>query len=454
MTMKRSLGYQLLAQGGVFVFGFANAVLSAKVLGTEGKGQLAIYMLAMEMGAALMMVGMSQALQYHAARNGFRSQKPLNTAVVFGAACTAIFFLVVQVAFFLGQGDSVLPAPFNTTFFRCLIAIHFFHLFFGTLLGSILNSYKLFEQGSKISLVSIVSLFLLYLGFFMLDRSGSRDVLVNYYYLGLASVAILTAWMRLHVYFSYVPAAGASSSWGLLPRAHLLKLASFGLFPWMSLFMMRAVLKLDFWFVQAFRGLDALGLYSVASNIGETLYLVPNTLGVVVLSFIADRTTRDDATHRTATMCRLFFVPMIAGAVLVSLFSSDLFEFAFGPEFRGSGPLLNVLLLGIVPFSLTMIIMGYLTGAGQLKPMVVSAAIALVLTVVLDLALVPGMGAVGAAVTRVIALNAMTWYLVVCFRRTSGLPYRRFLWPSRSDVELVWGLLRSGRGASGGQGRS
>ena len=113
--------------------------------------------------------------------------------------------------------------------------------------------------------------------------------------------------------------------------------------------MMRAVLKLDFWFVQVFQGLDTLGLYSVASNIGETLYLVPNTLGVVVLSFIADRTTRDDATHRTATMCRLFFVPMIALAVFVSPFSSDLFEFAFGAEFRGSGPLLNVLLLGIVP---------------------------------------------------------------------------------------------------------
>ena len=446
MTMKRSLGYQLLAQGGVFVFGFANAVLSAHVLGTDGKGQLAIYMLAIEMGAALMMVGMSQALQYHASRNGFRSQKPLNTALVFAAACTAVFFLIVQVAFFLGQGDSVLPAPFNTTFFRWLIAIHFFHLFFGTLLGSILNSYKLFEQGSKISLVSIILLFALYVGFFFLDRSGLRDVLVNYYYFGLASVAILTVWMRLRVYFKYVPAAGVSPVWELLPRSHLLKLASFGLFPWISLFLMRAVLRVDFWFVQAFRGLDTLGLYSVASNIGETLYLVPNTLGVVVLSFIADPATRDDATDRTATMCRLFFVPMIAGAVLVSPFSSDLFEFAFGAEFRGSGPLLNVLLLGIVPFSLTMIIMGYLTGADQLKPMVVSAAMALVLTIGLDVALVPRMGAMGAAIARVIALNAMTWYLVVSFRHTSGLPYRRFLWPSRADVGVVWGLLRGGRG--------
>ena len=444
--MKRSLGYNLFAQGGVFVFGFANAVLSAQILGTEGKGQLAMYMLALEMGAVLMMIGMSQAFQYHASRNGFRSQQPLNTALVFGAACTAIFFLVVQITFFLGQGDSVLPSPFNTTFFRVLIAIHFFHLFFGTLLGSILNSYKLFEQASKTSLVSIVLLFSLYLGLFLLDRSGSREVLVNYFYVSLASVAILNVWMLLRVYFNYVPAAGASPSWGLLPRSHLLKLASFGLFPWISLFMIRAVLRLDFWFVQAFRGLDTLGLYSVASNIGETLYLVPNTLGVVVLSFIADPTTREDSTHRTATMCRLFFVTMIAGAVLISVFSSDLFAFAFGPEFRAAGPLLNVLLLGIVPFSLATIIMGYLTGAKQVKPIVVSAAIALALTVVLNLALVPSMGAAGAAVTRVVALNAMTWYLVVCFRHTSGLPYRRFLWPSRADVEVVWKLLGGGRG--------
>ena len=444
--MKRSLGYQLLAQGGVFVFGFANAILSAQVLGAEGKGQLAIYMLAMEMGAVLMMLGMSQALQYHASRNGFRSQRPLNTAFVFGVACTAVFFIVVQVVFFLDHGDSVLPSPFNTTFFRWLIAIHFFHLFLGTLLGSILNSYQLFEQGSKITLASIVLLSFLYAGFFVLNASGSRDVLVNYFYFALASVAILTVWMRLGVYFKYVHAAGATPSWELLPRSDVLKLTSFGLFPWISLFLMRAVLRVDFWFVEAFRGLDVLGLYSVASNIGETLYLVPNTLGVVVLSFVADPKTRDDATHRTATMCRLFFVPMIAGAVLISPFSSDLFEFAFGPEFRGSGPLLNVLLLGIVPFSLTMIIMGYLTGARRLKPMVVSAAIALALTIVFDVALVPGMGARGASITRVIALNAMTWYLVVSFRHTSGLPYRRFLWPSRADVGVVWGLLRGDRG--------
>ena len=50
MTMKRSMIYNLLAQGSVFVFGLFNAVLSAQVLGTEGKGQLAIYLLAIDMG--------------------------------------------------------------------------------------------------------------------------------------------------------------------------------------------------------------------------------------------------------------------------------------------------------------------------------------------------------------------------------------------------------------------
>jgi O-antigen/teichoic acid export membrane protein len=446
MSMKRSLGYYLSAQGGGLLFGLGNAVLSAQILGTEGKGQLAIYILALEMGLVLLMLGMNQALQHHASRDDFRSQRPLNSVLVFGAVCATLFFVIVQVAFLVGQGDRVLPAPFNTQIFRGFIALHFFLMFFATLLGSILNSYKLFEYSSKASLISIAFVFSLYVGFFILDRQESYEVLVNYFYFGLAFSAILNLGLLLRVYFKWVPAAGAVPSWELLSRSKVLKLAAFGLFPWISQFMMRAVLKLDYWFVEGFVGLESLGLYSVASNIGETLYLVPNTIGVVVLSYIADPETRDDSTHRTATMCRLFFPTMIVGALVVSPFSSDLFGLAFGPEFRASGPLFNMLLWGIVPFSLATIIIGYLTGAEQLKQIVVAAAMALGLTVVLDLVLVPRMGAMGAAITRVIALNIMTWYLVVCFRRTSGLPYKRFLWPSRADAEVIRAQFRRRRG--------
>ena len=442
MTMKRSLASAVGSQVWIFVFGFGNAVLTAQVLGAEGKGQLAIYMLALEIGAVLMVLGVNQALQYYASRDEFRSQRTLNTAMLFAVACGTVFFLVVQLAFFLGQGDRMLAAPFNTSLFRVLIAIQFVLQFAWMLLGSILNSYKLFWEGYKVALLQIGLLFCLYLGLFGLQRSGTLEVTVVHVYLSLVSTAMLSVWLGLRTYFKHVPARGGASSYELLQRAHVLKLVSFGLFPWISAFMMRAVAKLDFWFVEAYIGLDALGQYSVAANIGETLYLVPNTVGLVLLSFVADPETRDDSTHRTATIARLFFVTMIFGAIVVSTISSDLFAFVFGSDFRASGPLFNVMLWGIVPFSLATILLGYLTGARQLKPVVTAAAIGLALTIVLNLALIPRMGAMGAAATRVIAFNAMTWYLVVCFKRASGLPYRRFLWPSSADVQVVKKLLR------------
>jgi O-antigen/teichoic acid export membrane protein len=441
MTMKRSLAFNLLGQGGVFLFGFTNAVLSARILGAEGKGQLAIYLLAVELGAVVTMVGMAQAFQYYASRDRFRSQKTLNTAAVIAALGAAGFLLAVQVVFLLGQGDRILPAPFNTPIFRGVIAIHLFYQIFGTLLAALLNSYKLFEQTSKVALASIVFLSLIYLAFFLIHREGSQEVLVNYFYFSLLAAAILNVGLGLWVYRKYIPAAGASASWGLLAGPQLRRLAAFGLFPWVSVFMMRAVAKLDYWFVEGFLGLHTLGLYSAASNIGETLYLVPNTVGVVVLSFIADPETRVDSTHRTATMARLFFVVMIVGAVALSMVSSDLFAFAFGDEFRASGPILNMLLWGIVPFGLATILIGYLTGAKQLKVILASASMGLALTILFDLLLIPELGVQGAAISRVIAFNVMTWYLVMHFKRTSGLPYRRFLLPSRADIAVIRKLL-------------
>ncbi|MCZ6805588.1 MAG: polysaccharide biosynthesis C-terminal domain-containing protein, partial [Deltaproteobacteria bacterium] len=271
--------------------------------------------------------------------------------------------------------------------------------------------------------------------------SGARVVLVDHYYFAFAADQVLYVSLGLWVYVKFVSPGGASWSRTLLPRAKIGKLVSFGLFPWVSGFLMRAVMKLDYWFVEEFAGLESLGLYSVASNIGETLFLIPNTVGLVVLSFVADPATREDSTHRTASATRLFFFAMIVGSLVLALVSSQLFAFAFGEEFRASGPLLNRLLWGIVPFSLANIIIGYLLGTKRLKPVVVSASIGLAILLTLDFALVPRMGASGAAVGRAVAFNAMALYLVVHFKHASGMPYRRFLLPSLADIQLIKGLI-------------
>ena len=440
--MKRSMSYNLLAQGAVFFFGMINAVLSAQVLGTEGKGQLAIYLLAIDMGIVLMILGVSQALQYHAAREAFRGPKTFNTAVLYAVGCAVVFGVLVQSMFWLGQGGRVLPPPFDSPLFRVLITVHFLLLFGGHLIIPLANSHKLFVQTSKIQMVTVGLTMVLYAGLFVVHRAGTQDVFANYFYFALATSAIVRIGMAVFVYAKHVHQRGTPYRFELLDSARVRTLVAFGVFPWMSNFMMRGILKADFWFVQHFEGLDGLGVYSVASNLGETLYLVPNTLGLVLLSYIADAETRDRTTAQTAMITRLFFPTMLVGAVAFSTVSSWFFGFAFGAEFRASGPIFNLLLWGIVPFSLATVMIGFLTGANQVRHIFIAASAGFVLTLVLDVLMVPRFGMTGAAIARGVGLNAMTWYLVMRFHRITGTAYRDFLIPQAADIGRIIHLLK------------
>lgn len=442
MTMKRSMIYNVLAQGSVFLFGLFNAVLSAQVLGTEGKGQLAIYLLAVDMGIVFLILGLGQALQYYASRKAFHGSKTLNTAFVYTVVCAILFGLLVQSLFWLGQGSRVLPPPFDSPLFRGLITVHFFHQFFGHLIIGLINSHKLFVQTSKIQVASVALTLAMYVGLFLVHRTGTHEVFANSFYVALATSGIVRIGLAVFVYFKYVHRPGTPHRLELLDFTGVRTLVAFGVFPWMSSFMMRGVQKADFWFVQQFGGLDNLGVYSVASNLGETLYLLPNTLGLVVLSFVADPETRERSTERTAMLARLFFLTMIVGAFAFSPVSSWFFEFAFGPDFRDSGPIFNLLLWGIVPFSLATLMIGFFTGANQVRHILVAASAGLVLILVLDVLLVPRFGMTGAAGARAVALNAMTWYLVIRFHRSTGIGYRDFLFPKVTDLREIARLLK------------
>jgi len=439
--MKRSMIYNVLAQGVVFLFGLLNAILSAQVLGTVGKGQMAIYSLAMDMGIVFLILGLGHALRYYAAREEFHGSKTANTAFVYAVICAIAFGVLVQSLFWLGQGSRVLPQPFDSPLFRGLITVHFLNQLLGNLIIALVNSHKLFIQTSKIQAASVALTLVMYSGLFVVHRTGTHEVFAGFFYFALATSAIVRLGMAVFVYFKYVQ-RGTPYRLELLDSTRVRTLLAFGIFPWLSNFMIRGVLKADFWFVQHFAGLDNLGLYSVASNFGETLYLLPNTLGLVVLSYVADPETRDNATEQTALIARLFFVTMIVGAVAFSPFSSWFFGFAFGPDFRASGPIFNLLLWGIVPYSLASVLIGFLTGANQVRHVLVAASAGLILTLALDMLLVPRFGMAGAAGARGVALNVMTWYLVIRFHRTTGIKYRDFLFPKAADLGEIARLMK------------
>jgi O-antigen/teichoic acid export membrane protein len=190
----------------------------------------------------------------------------------------------------------------------------------------------------------------------------------------------------------------------------------------------------DQWMLGAMVGPRELGLYSIAVAWAELLFYLP---GVLVLVQRPDlvRASAAEAVRRALQVCRVGFWLSGAAAAVMVVIAPFLCVGIFGARFHGSIDDLRVLALGafgIVAFEL---LRNALTA--QRRPMLGSAAVgvAFVLTVVLDVLLIPRYGGLGAALATTVAYT--------CGGIAAGLIFAHAMQARLADMtprfdDLVW----------------
>jgi O-antigen/teichoic acid export membrane protein len=206
----------------------------------------------------------------------------------------------------------------------------------------------------------------------------------------LFGVSLMCVWIAGHAGFGAPDAALGRQAASFGAKAHVGRLMEVGNY------------RGDQWMLGAMVGPRELGLYSIAVAWAELLFYLP---GVLVLVQRPDlvRATPAEAVRRTLRVCRVGFLLSGAAAAVMLVIAPFLCVGVFGESFRGSVNDLRVLALGafgIVAFEL---LRNALTA--QRKPMLGSAAVgvAFVLTVALDLLLIPRYGGIGAATATTVA---------------------------------------------------
>jgi O-antigen/teichoic acid export membrane protein len=209
----------------------------------------------------------------------------------------------------------------------------------------------------------------------------------------LFGVCLMCVWIAGHAGFGAADAALGRQAAAFGAKAHVGRLMEVGNY------------RGDQWMLGSMVGPRELGLYSIAVAWAELLFYLP---GVLVLVQRPDlvRATRAEAVRRTLRVCRVGFLLSGAAAAVMLVIAPFLCVGVFGERFRGSIDDLRVLALGafgIVAFEL---LRNALTA--QRKPMLGSAAVgvAFVLTVALDLLLIPRYGGIGAATATTIAYTS------------------------------------------------
>ena len=192
----------------------------------------------------------------------------------------------------------------------------------------------------------------------------------------------------------------------------------------------------------AFRLLDALTM---------VCYLVSVPLLPVFSKLCTEKKTAPDSSalptpnSELTDVVRLVFWPMmlftIGSAVACAIFSDPIMRLLYHEGYAPYVPVFRVIIFGLVPIGVTYIFGTLLTAGGRLRQLNLLATTTLVLNVVVNLLLIPHLGAVGSAYASLTAQTFMAltqWLLAI---RLFHLPASTFRLPHFSDLRKVLQLL-------------
>lgn len=179
------------------------------------------------------------------------------------------------------------------------------------------------------------------------------------------------------------------------------------------------------------------GLYSLAVQIVEQLWLLPSAVGVVVMSRTANTSSHENSTKETARLMRITLLGGILLAAILAFLVPIFVPLIFGNRFSGSGVLINYLLPGVIMFMIFRVLNGQLSGMGKPGVAAIAFFIALVINIVLNVLWIPEFGAKGAAWATNISYTIGTIGLTIAYCKISKVSARELFALKKSDFDFL-----------------
>ena len=179
-----------------------------------------------------------------------------------------------------------------------------------------------------------------------------------------------------------------------------------------------------------------LGLYAVATTIAEGSGLVTGAISPPLMTRVSS-----GEIDLMARAVRITVILTIGLNIVFAVATPALILVLFGSDFRAAIPITMVLLVASVPLGAGMVLSTALQADNAPVIPSVAEGIALVITVVGLVTLLPTLQAMGAAIVSVAAYSASFAYQVVVARRRVGVPASEFLVPCREDFRWARDLV-------------
>ncbi|HXH22673.1 MAG TPA: oligosaccharide flippase family protein [Dehalococcoidia bacterium] len=406
--------------------GFFVAILLARALGPEGRGTAALYQAAVSLGFAFLNLGVSAAGFYYVARNEFslRQATEAGFSISLFAAGVSAVGVGVTALFFDGQVEGRdIPYALVIPTIPAVIQLRL--------------AEGLLRAGGRFTAMNVLELAL---PLSMLSCLGAVELAS-----GLTVSSAVWAWSLAYLpplLLAYALLGPRSWPRRLASLSLLVKAVKFGGQGQITNLIQLLNYRLDVFLILVFVNTGGVGLYTVASSQTEGLWIIANSVAIVLLTSI---TPADDARAADATpvVCRNTMLVTGVGAAGAALIAWLWIPVVFGEAYRESVLPYLLLLPGTVAIAGAKILGSYVFSRG--RP-IINAWIALatlLATIPTDIVLIHLFGVPGAALGTTLGYFLTLALSALAYRALSGRPILPALLPQPQDAALYGNAARA-----------
>jgi O-antigen/teichoic acid export membrane protein len=424
VSVQRDSAYLLGANIGQAALALLTGVLTARLLGPAGKGELYVVVQLASTVGLILAVGLGPSYQYHVARNLMDRAAIMSHLWVQLATAAIVAILLARFGtpiLKMITGASLSQAMYD---FTCVAIVTNVALLYGSSILMVMPRGP--GMNSILGVTSAASNALLLVVFLGLLHYGVVAAIVIY----ISSVVL----RLLPTFVVITQGTWRSLSLGWLGSSR--PLFTYGAGAFVSNVMVSSVFRIDVFIVSAIRGAAEVGIYSVAVALAEIVLMAPNALGTALFAHLP-ALSEQERLPVVLRSARLTFT--LAGAVGAAaiLASYPAVHILMGSRYAAAVVPLVLLVPGLVAMSVNYVFANYLGAKGSPAISAACFGVGLIANVLIDFAVVPSYGIVGAAVGSSIAYALITVAFIVNIRREKSFPIRELLIATPEDLLLV-----------------
>jgi O-antigen/teichoic acid export membrane protein len=382
-------------------------VIVARWLGAKGVGELAVINVAIATVVQIGSLGLPSSNTYFIAQDPGRLRQ---------AAINSVF-VALFIGGLLGIGLSSLAAARPD--------------WFGFVSSDLI---RIASASIPFQLITLIGLnILLAVGkireFNMLDLAGQSFVLINALLAlivlrrGLATLVVLNTAAAIVV--SIVVAVLIAIAARKLARSEwradlslLARMIRYGIKFHVSILAGAIIFRADLLVVNHFRGADEAGVYSVATQFGMLLMLLPSVIATLLFPRV---TAEQDARGETTALVTRYTALITFFCCLAAVPFSFLLPLIYGSAFTSATPLLLILLPGVYLVGIESVLVQHFNALGVPRAIPVYWVVTLVANLLLVFYLVPRLGAQGAAIASTLSYALIFALVARHFLAATGL---------------------------------